>query len=100
MTVGVDIVENARVRLDLANRILTTGEYAQFTELSSEDQKREYLASRFAAKEAIIKATGQKYSYRDIEVLRTDGKPKLNLEGIELSISHERDYSVAFCIVP
>jgi len=73
------------------------------------------LAVRFAAKEAFIKAVkGEvKGSLREIEVVRSeDGIPVMNLHGrsrdyvhehgvgaIHLSLSHEREFGVAFVIM-
>ncbi len=96
--VGTDIIENARVDLKIAKRVLTENEYNIYLS-KHEDLRQEYLASRFAAKEAIVKATSKKYTINQIEILNDDeGKPYSNVEGIELSISHENNYSVAFAI--
>ncbi len=98
MEIGVDIVDHSRVNLKIAKKILTKKELEQFNKIQNTNSKIEYLASRFAAKEAIIKATNKKYSFLDIEVLRTKDKPIVNIENLKLSISHEKNYSVAFCI--
>lgn len=97
--IGTDIVQNSRVNPKIAKRVLTTAEFAVYTE-KHDDLKREYLASRFAAKEAIVKATNKRFLINQIEVLNSpEGKPYCsNISGIELSISHEREYSVAFAI--
>lgn len=97
--VGTDIVKNDRIKLKIAEKILTENEYAIFNK-KNDKRKIEYLASRFAAKEAIVKATNSKYTINKIEVLSDEsGKPYCsNIEGIELSISHEIDYSIAFAI--
>lgn len=97
--VGTDIVENNRVSPKIAKRILTTTEYKQFIE-KHEQLQIEFLASRFAAKEAIVKATNKQYAINQIEIANTAlGKPYCtNIPGIELSISHEQNYSVAFAI--
>ncbi len=96
--IGVDIVKHSRVNFKIAKKVLTEKEIDQFNDISNDDAKKQYLSSRFAAKEAIIKATNKKYSFKDIEVLRTNGAPSINIDNIELSISHEEDYSIAFCI--
>lgn len=98
MEIGIDIVEHERIKLNLASKILTVNEYSQFEKLLNYEQKVEYLASRFAAKEAIIKATNKRYLLNEIEILRTDNKPKININNIKLSISHEKKYSVAMCV--
>ncbi len=72
----------------------------------------EYLASRFAAKEAFSKALGtgiRGFSLREITVREDEaGKPYFHLEGralsvssglsFHLSISHEREYAVAMVV--
>ncbi len=74
------------------------------------------LAARFAAKEAVMKALGtgvRGVGWKDIEVVRQDsGAPAillhkraknraqlLGLEEITVSMSHSRDYAVAFVVV-
>lgn len=64
-----------------------------------------FLATRFAAKEAIIKATFGKYDFNEIEILKDlDGKPLAHILTnkeicIELSLSYDEDYATAMCIV-
>lgn len=71
------------------------------------------LSVRFAAKEAVIKALGFRVPFNDIEVVRdAHGKPSLRALGTlkavlgkhsitqtHLSLSHERDYSIAVVIL-
>ncbi len=97
--VGTDIVKNNRVKPQIAKRILTDAEFEQY-QAKHIDLQNEFLASRFAAKEAIVKATNKQYLINQIEILNTnEGKPYCsNIPGIELSISHEDEYSVAFAI--
>lgn len=97
--IGTDIIKNQRVKSNIAKRILTENEYQIYLE-KNDGLKNEYLASRFAAKEAIVKATNKQYTINQIEILNTiEGKPYCsNIEGIELSISHEDQYSIAFAI--
>ncbi len=97
--VGTDIIKNDRVSAKIATRILTTKEYQAYVS-KNDELKNEYLASRFAAKEAIVKATNKQYNINKIEILNdNDGKPYCsNIDGIQLSISHEQEYSVAFAI--
>lgn len=75
--------------------------------------RSEYLASRFAAKEAFSKALGtgiRGFSLKEISVREDElGKPYLFLSGraalmasglsVFLSISHEREYAVAMVVV-
>ncbi|MEO0275496.1 MAG: holo-ACP synthase [candidate division WOR-3 bacterium] len=72
-----------------------------------------HLAGRFAAKEAFLKAIGtglsKGISLKDVEVRREKGAPYLNLYGkakemlgnkkVEISITHDKDYSICVCIV-
>ncbi len=98
MRVGVDIVEHARIDTRIAKKILTPNELMQFGNITNENSQKEYLCSRIAAKEAIIKATNKKYTFLDIEVLRTNKEPQVNIKGISISLSHEKNISIAFCI--
>lgn len=97
--VGTDIVKNNRVKSKIAKRILTENELAVYKS-KHDDLKNEYLASRFAAKEAIVKATNKMLDINKIEILNEEnGKPYCtNIDGIEISISHEDEYSIAFAI--
>lgn len=66
-----------------------------------------YLAARFAGKEAVIKAlkkpTG--LNFKDIEIINnSDGSPEVNISKIHnkkvlLSISHEKNHTVALALV-
>lgn len=75
--IGLDITELKRIaamaarQKRFAERILTPGELDQYHELS-EKRKIEFLAGRFAAKEAFSKAfgtgIGKQLSFQDIEI--------------------------------
>lgn len=112
--IGIDIVELERIsRLVKRNnrfieRTLTKQEIVQYNALRSDRRKTEYLAGRFAAKEAFAKATGTgigKLQFTDIEVLTTEsGAPALNVNSYEafrlhISISHSEHYAVAQVII-
>src|SRR5699024_12406103 len=105
----------------LMQRILTTYEQTVFQKLKSEQRRVEYLAGRFAAKEAFAKATGQgigQLSLQHIEVRSNySGAPELYVEGYDnvnifISITHTKQYaadqvviedvlsSQQFCIFP
>lgn len=116
-TVGIDIIEISRVAQTVdrwgdrfLRRIYTEGELAYCRGRASQ------LASRFAAKEAMMKALGTgRYgvNWRDIEVVRRrGGRPVIQLQGralkvaerlavsdVALSLSHSRDYAVASIVV-
>ncbi|MCM3694656.1 holo-ACP synthase [Neobacillus niacini] len=109
--IGIDIIELSRIeeivtrQKKLIDRILTENEKQTFVKLP-ERRKIEFLAGRFAAKEAYSKALGtgigKELSFLDIEI-QTDssGKPyivKPESYGF-LSISHSRDYAVAQVVI-
>ena len=116
---GIDIAELDRIRASLERhgerfsaRILTPDEMARMPVNAVP-----YLASRFAAKEAAVKALGTGFSrgitFRDIEVRSDDqGKPgivfhgealrrtrELQVAAAHLSLSHGRDSAVAVVIL-
>ncbi|TLS34903.1 holo-ACP synthase [Pseudalkalibacillus caeni] len=108
---GIDIVEIERIKGSFernerfADRILTEGEKDKFNTLSGH-RKMEFLAGRFAAKEAFAKAKGTgigELSFKDIEVLNdASGAPFIKSEtkdNVHLSISHSKHYAVAQVIL-
>ncbi|MBB6447668.1 holo-ACP synthase [Bacillus benzoevorans] len=110
--IGIDIVELERIekvsarQKKFADRILTSFEKEIYEQLSGKRQI-EYLAGRFAAKEAFAKAygtgIGTQLSFLDIQVENDEkGKPAITRplqEGVHLSISHSLDYAVAQVII-
>ena len=117
--VGIDIIEIRRIK----NAIESNGRFLEkiFTSseleyLKSRNLRPEYVAGRFAAKEAVAKALGtgfRGFDFKDIEIDRTTlGKPIVILKGkakliakkegqynIHLSISHGEDSAVAYAIL-
>lgn len=112
---GTDIIEIDRIRESiesLGNKFLQkvfTEREIQYCE-SKKVQKYQHYAARFAAKEAAFKAISEsledKYelTWSDYEVLNDEtGKPIIKilgreikeLENIDLSISHCKQYAVA-----
>ena len=116
-SIGIDIVEVARITKDVekfgsrfVKRILGDKELALFEK--RKDQAM-FLAGRFAAKEAVVKALGRYLSDRpplhQLQIINDDsGQPQLDLpDDIEtklggahclLSITHERNYAAAVAI--
>ncbi len=104
--IGIDIVEHQRIALNyerLALKILSKLEYEMFLKIELENKKIEYVASRFAAKEALYKATNLKLNFKDVSILNEDnGKPYVLIKekktNYEVSLSHEKSYSVAIAL--
>ena len=116
LTTGVDIIEIHRIKQVLdrygerfLNRLFTPNEIDYCR------GRAPNLAGRFAAKEATMKALGtgaRGVSWKDIEVVRADsGAPsvklysraenraeRLHVVEISVSISHSREYAVAFVV--
>ena len=110
---GVDIVKIDRFK-DIKNKRTLINNIFNENEIQY-IEKRNYnintIAGLFAAKEAFLKAIKKginDYSLRDIEIshnednapfiiLYNDLKDKYNENNFSLSISHDGDYSIAFC---
>ena len=114
--IGTDIIEVSRVREIVEtwgerflNRVYTKSEL----ELCKDNPEK--LASRFAGKEAVMKALGtgaRGVGWREIEILsEPSGKPVVNLhgkarekadslglDGLAISLSDSREYAVAFVV--
>jgi holo-[acyl-carrier protein] synthase len=109
---GVDITEVRRLRQavekwgdEFLTRVFTRRELVNAKTRGSLYQ---HLAGRFAAKEAVFKALGNKnLTWKDVEILNDeDGKPTclvLNSNGknieAHVSISHVKNYAVANAII-
>ena len=115
--VGVDIIEITRIAQTLdrwgdrfLSRTYTPGE------LTYCKKRPPQLASRFAAKEAMMKALGtgrHGVNWRDIEVVRRKGgaptivlhnralnvAARLGVGHIAVSLSHSREYAVASVLI-
>lgn len=105
--IGVDIIENDRFKPFLNHprkiaKILSPDEIIQFNKLTHVARQLSYLASRFAAKEALIKA-GFTFLFHEISILNhEDGRPYVawdKNDKVFLSLSHSNTMSIAFVIV-
>lgn len=104
MGVGIDIV--------LVSRIANGPSFVDFCLSDNEKEilakrknKEEFLAGRFAAKEAFLKALGvgigHGIAFKDIDVrYENNGQPVLYYDGnsYDVSISHDGGYAVAVVI--
>ena len=119
---GVDIIKNSRINNSLKikgflNRIFTEKEIQQGKKLKN---KINFYAKRFAAKEAFVKAIGTGFrsdiNFIDIEIKNyKNGKPYISLSKklnnflqkkfkiqkykVFLSLSDEKEFSVAYTII-
>ena len=99
MNIGCDIVENNRLKnkkQEFINYILTKKEQEEYNK-----KGLTYLTGRFAAKEAIMKCLNntKELTYLDIEILNNKiGEPIVNIDNIKISISHEKNYTIAVAL--
>lgn len=108
--IGVDIVEFERIERVLkkekfVDKILSDAEKNVYYDLKNEKRKMEYLAGRFAIKEAIYKAASnvcQGMSFSDFSILNDSaGAPYLaapNISSLMISLSHSKNYVIAFVV--
>ena len=120
--IGVDIIDNKRIKKSIKNHKFKDRIYSSKEQkLSSLSRNKVgYFSKRFAAKEAFAKALGTGFrnnlNFKDIEVINDKfGKPyyiknkkisKIDQNNFKvknfncfLSISDEKDYSTAFTII-
>ena len=120
--IGVDIIENSRIKSLLTNKNFIKRTFSKNEILISKKilNKTNFFSKRFAAKEAFSKALGTGFrdnlNFKDIEIVNNKlGKPyylltnkikqlikrkkKINNFKLFLSISDEKDYSVAFTVI-
>lgn len=110
--IGLDLIEIDRIEKvvrkhpKFADRVLTPFEKQTYEQLSDK-RKIEFLAGRFAAKEAYAKARGTgiggKLSWQDIEITSEHGKPHIicasSDETVHLTITHTKYYALAQVII-
>ena len=119
---GVDIINNKRIKKSLKikgfkKRLFTLNEINQSKKYKN---KTNYFAKRFAAKEAFVKSIGTGFrnniNFNDIEIYNNkNGSPKIKISqkikhllkkkfklknyDIYLSLSDEKNHSIAFVIL-
>ncbi len=120
--IGVDIIDNNRIKSLLKNSKFLNRTFSKKEIFKSKKiiNKINFFSKRFAAKESFVKALGTGFrnnlNFKDIEIVNDKlGKPyylmnskiknlikrkkKINKFELFLSISDEKDYSVAFTII-
>ena len=120
--IGVDIIQNSRIkRLIIKKSFINRAFGKKEIKLSKKEKNKvNYFAKRFAAKESFVKSLGtgfrENLNLKDIEILNDKlGKPyffiskkihniinkkfKIERFNLFLSISDEKDYSIAFTIL-
>ncbi len=120
--IGVDLIKNERIKISIKNKNFIKRIFSKREILLSNKikDKTNYFSKRFAAKEALSKSLGigfrKDLNFKDIEIVNDKyGKPfyfkskKLNNiifkvyktrnYNLFLSISDEKDYSIAFTII-
>jgi len=120
--IGVDIIQNRRIKSLVKSKLFILRTFGnKEIDLSKKlRNKTNYFAKRFAAKEALTKSIGTGFrnnlNFKDIQILNdNNGKPyyqkskkldkiinnrfKIKKYELYLSISDEKDYSIAFTIL-
>ena len=120
--IGVDIIENKRIKSSIKNSKFINRIYSinELKQSSLSNNKIGFFSKRFAAKEAFAKALGTGFrnnlNFKDIEIINDKmGKPyysktnkikkivqkNFNVKKFNcfLSISDEKEYSTAFTII-
>lgn len=98
--IGVDILSIDRIDYKIAKKVLSEEELEIFDSITSEKLKREYLAERFAVKEALFKADNSYFNYNKVSILNDEkGKPYLKDINGHVSISHDNGMVCAFVVL-
>ena len=80
--IGVDILSIERIDYKIARKVLSSEELEIFNSITNDKLKREYLAERFAVKEALFKADNAYFNYDQVTVLN-DEKGKERMKYLE-----------------
>jgi holo-[acyl-carrier protein] synthase len=120
--IGVDIVENNRLKKLIKNKQFISRIFSQkeIDKSKKIKNKTNYFSKRFAAKEALSKAIGTGFrkglNFKDISIINDKyGKPNYELNSnvkkfiyskfnvkkikISLSLADEKKYSIAFSVI-
>jgi holo-[acyl-carrier protein] synthase len=120
--IGVDLIANKRIKSSIKNKKFIARMFGknEILNIKKTINKTSYLSKRFAAKEALAKALGTGFrdglNFKDIQILNNKmGKPyyfvspklknlikkkkKVKSFNLLLSISDEKEYSIAFALI-
>ena len=120
--IGVDVIKNSRIKNLIRNQFFLKRTFSanELRFSKKKNNKINYFAKRFAAKEAFVKAIGTGFrnnlNFKDIIVIRNKvGKPsfkinkkikdiikkqfKISSFNFFLSISDEKKYSIAYVVL-
>ena len=120
--IGVDIVSNLRIKKSIKNNSFVNRVFSKYEVYQSKKtlNKSNYFSKRFAAKEAFMKALGTGFrfnvNFNDISVINNkEGKPELKITNnvkkllikklkvkkfnLFISLSDEKNYSLAFVVI-
>ena len=120
--IGVDIIQNSRIKKAIKNKSFVSRIFSksEITNSKKKNNKTNYFAKRFAAKEAFVKSIGigirKGINFKDIYVINDkSGKPNIRFSNkvnnliikkfktrnfdIFLSLSDEKNYSIAFVVI-
>ena len=120
--IGVDIIQNSRIKKAIKNKSFVSRIFSksEITNSKKKNNKTNYFAKRFAAKEAFIKSIGigirKGINFKDIYVINDKfGKQNIKFSNkvnnlivkklktrnfdIFLSLSDEKNYSIAFVVI-
>ena len=120
--VGVDIVDNTRIKKSIKNKNFISRVFSkkEINQSKKVKDKTNYYSKRFAAKESLSKAIGTGFrndlNFKDITIVNDKyGKPSFILNNkvkkliyskfkvknikISLSLADEKKYSIAFSVI-
>lgn len=103
MNIGIDLVNIKRKEFkskNFAKRFCTKNEFEYYLKKPNKISQRKYLASLWAIKEAILKATNKQITIHEIDVQKTNEGSKVFHSNFDflISLSYQDKYVVAVVI--
>lgn len=112
--VGTDIIEIKRIEKLFTKYNFFTKFFTDIEVKYLSEKQAQSAAGYFCAKEAVVKAMGTGFSgfdFKDIEIVKAEGKPEvvlhnraldisesLGIKNISISISHCKEYATAVAV--